>query len=114
MDDSIEEDAQCDYQGKQYRARSSRASDYHDDGLEISSEKNEADSPVGNGHFYCVQWSRASDIHPHGLPDTFQRARGETTDFEGEDYEADHEEVGTAVIYYQKRYFSHTLGPFCS
>jgi hypothetical protein len=98
VEDGVEEDAKRSYQGKHYRARSSRASDYHDDGLEISWRRDKADSPMGDGRFYRVQRSRASDIHPDDLPDTVQRVRRETLESEAEDYEADYEEVGTAVM----------------
>ena len=101
----MEEDARYRYQGKHYRARSSRTSDYHSDKLEISQEKDEADSPAGNGRFYRAQQSRGSDIHPDGLPGTFQQVQGEASDFEAEDYEADYE-VGTAIILSQALFFT--------
>lgn len=94
----MEEDAKDGYQGKQYRAQSSRASDYHDDGLEMSWEKDEADPPLGDSRPYRAQGSRASDIHPDGLPDAFKWPLRETLDSEEVDSEeGDYEEVSATI-----------------
>ena len=96
--DGMEEAAERGYQGKQYRAQPSRASDYHDDGLEINCEEDKADSHIGDGRPYHAQWSRASNIHPAGLPDTVEWAQSKIPHSEGVDSEMDSEEVGIVIL----------------
>jgi len=94
----MEEAAGRGYQGMQYRAQPSRASDYHDDGLEINCEEDKADSHMGDGRPYRAQRSRASDIHPAGLPDTVEWVQSKIPHSEGVGSEIDSEEVGIVIL----------------